>query len=230
MNTPPIQPTLPVGVTSDRITSVSAAARAVHRQILRGFASTGRPPARDSLTAVAGPDLDRLLRELHERDVVRLDEHGGILAAYPFSGRPTIHTVTIAGGATVYAMCAIDALGMSAMLGRDTTIQSTDPHNGHPITVTIHDGQAAWQPATAVVFNGVTATEADADCCAPGAGPVVPAIDRCCTVLNFFSDPASAQAWLAAHPGVSGVVLDQAKAVQTGVATFGRLLNDSQEA
>ncbi|MGN9912772.1 alkylmercury lyase family protein [Phytohabitans sp. LJ34] len=211
------KPQLRVGVTTDRITGVSAPARRVHRAILRAFASTGRPPDRDSLTAVTGPSLDALLRELHDRDVVRLDERGGILAAYPFSGRPTTHTVAIAGGATVYAMCAIDALGMSAMLGRDTTIRSTDPHNGHQVTVTVHDGQAAWEPVTAVVVNGVTGTSADEDCC-------VPAVDRCCSVLNFFTDPASAHSWLAARPAVSGVVLDQGEAMQTGVDTFGRLL------
>jgi hypothetical protein len=48
-------------------------------------------------------------------------------------------------------------------------------------------------------------------------------------VLNFFTDPDSARAWLATHPDASGVILDQAQALQTGVATFGPLLNDSQE-
>jgi hypothetical protein len=45
-------------------------------------------------------------------------------------------------------------------------------------------------------------------------------------VLNFFADPASANAWLAAHPAVSGVVLHQTQALQTGVETFGRLLDE----
>lgn len=216
-----------VGVTNDRITGVSAPARSVHRAILRGFAGTGRPPDRDTLVAIAGTRLDGLLRELHARDVVRLDEHGGILAAYPFSGRPTAHTVAIAGGATVYAMCAIDALGMSAMLDRATVIRSTDPHNGHPITVTVHDGHVVWEPVTAVVVTGVAGTDADADCCAPDtAVPFVAAIDRCCSVLNFFIDQASAHRWLAAHPAVSGVVLDQSQALHTGVDTFGRLLDE----
>jgi hypothetical protein len=231
MNTPNRQPTLPVGVTSDRVTGVSAAARTVHRKILRSFADTGRPPNRKHLSEGAGLDVDGLLRELHDRDVIRLDADGAIVAAYPFSGRPTAHTVAIGGGATVYAMCAIDALGISAMLGRPTTIRSTDPHNSRPVTVTVQDGRTAWEPATAVVVNGVTGVQADADCCAPGAaGPVVPAIERCCTVLNFFTDPDSARAWLATHPDASGVILDQAQALQTGVATFGPLLNDSQEA
>ena len=84
-----------------------------------------------------------LLRELHDRDVVRLDPHGAIRAAYPFSAHPTPHVVHIADRPRVYAVCAIDALGIAAMLHRDITIDSTDPHNGQPISVTVHNGRSA---------------------------------------------------------------------------------------
>jgi Alkylmercury lyase len=86
--------------------------------------------------------------------VIRLDEHGRVRAAYSFSGVPTPHTVAIDGGPTVYAMCAIDALGIADMLGRDITIASTDPASGQEINVTVHSGRASWTPGTAVVFVG----------------------------------------------------------------------------
>lgn len=35
-----------------------------------------------------------------------------------------------AGGPTAYAMCAIDTLGMSAMLGRPVTITAAEPDTG----------------------------------------------------------------------------------------------------
>src|SRR5262245_4448470 len=97
-------PELAVGVTSQRLAQVSPAARSVHRAILRAFAVTGTPP--DPAT-LAAPEV---LRELHDRDVVRLEEHGLIRAAYPFSARPTPHVVAVDGGPSVYAMCAVDAL------------------------------------------------------------------------------------------------------------------------
>jgi hypothetical protein len=59
--------------------------------------------------AAGGTYLDLLPRELRDRDVIRLDPYGIIEVAYPFSARPTAPLVTIAGGPTVYAMCAIDA-------------------------------------------------------------------------------------------------------------------------
>jgi Alkylmercury lyase len=132
-----------------------------------------------------------LLRELHERDVIRLDPHGGIRCAYPFSATPTAHLVDIEGGPSVYAMCAIDALGMSAMLHRDVTIRSTDPRNGRPITVTVHNGHARWTPGSVVVVDGAITTSPGGDCCPPDTPPdalVQAAADRCCGVLNFFTE------------------------------------------
>jgi len=219
--------TVAVGVTTDRLARVSPAARAVHRQVLTAYAATGNPPGRDTLVdASGGADPDALLRELHDRDVIRLDPEGAVEVAYPFSTRPTPHVVTIAGGPTVYAMCAIDALGMAAMLRRDISIASTDPRNGQPVTVTIHKGRAGWRPGSAVVIEGAI-TSPVGDCCQPdtSAEAVQPAVDRCCAVLNFFTDPASAAAWLADHREVTGKLLTQTKALRLGAAIFGHLLN-----
>jgi hypothetical protein len=226
MSSEPPQPA--VGVTSDRLAAVSPTARAVHRAILRGFATTGHAPNRTALTAAVPPgeNPDALLTELHNRDVVRLDEHGRVRAAYPFSATPTTHVVTIEDGPTVYAMCAIDALGIADMLRTRTTIRSTDPGTGKPVQVNVHNGQATWEPATAVVVTGAyTSTGGgcpaeDADAC------TAPAAERCCGVMNIFTDPGSAHAWLAAHPHVSGTVLNQPQALRMGADIFGRLLDE----
>ncbi|MEO3779855.1 organomercurial lyase [Micromonospora sp. B11E3] len=71
-----------------------------------------------------------------------------LVAAYPFSPTPTPtpHVVAL-GDIEVFAMCAIDALGMPFMLGADATITSTDPHIGQPVGVTITNGAATYQPA-----------------------------------------------------------------------------------
>jgi hypothetical protein len=42
-----------------------------------------------------------------------------IVGAYPLTSRKTEHQVHV-GGKRVHAMCAIDALGVRAMLGRDS--------------------------------------------------------------------------------------------------------------
>ena len=53
-------------------------------------------------------------------------------------------------------MCAIDALGIPAMLGTDAVITSSDPLTGEPVTVTFTGGRASWDPPGAVVFDGCT--------------------------------------------------------------------------
>ena len=215
----------PTGVTSVRVRALSPAARTVHRAILQAFATTGLAPDPSTLTAPDGRDTKILLGELHDRDVIRLDEHGRIRAAYPFSGWPTAHRVEIAGGPAVYAMCAIDALGIAAMLGADTTITSADPGSGELIRVAVRGARATWQPESTVVFDGTDTSAGGYRPDRDRVGPAVPTVDRCCTVMNFFTSASSAHKWLAEHPQVSGAVLTKDQALRLGTDIFGRLLD-----
>jgi Alkylmercury lyase len=166
------------------------------------------------------------MRQLHAADFLRLDACGAISAAYPFSPAPTPHLVTISGGPQVYSMCAIDALGIAAMLGKTVTISSSEPGTGAPVTVTVPAaGEAVvWEPSTAVVFYGQQETACGT--CPPEAGAVAPpvAADTCCGTISFFTASASAAAWARAHPEITGKVLDQREAWQAGVSIFGSLL------
>jgi hypothetical protein len=54
----------------------------------------------------------------------------------------------------------------------------------------------------------------------------VPAADRCCTVMNFFTTPDAAQQWAAKHPQVTGTILNRQQALRLGVDIFGSLLRD----
>lgn len=182
--------------------------------MLRGFAATGRPPAPAELEDTAGGHgitASEALRTLAAADVLGLDGQGRIRMAYPFSAEPTRHVVAITGGPRVWSMCAIDALGIPAMLGTGAVITSSDPLTGEPVTVTFTGATARWHPRAAVVFDG----------CAGGDGP---AEQVCCGYLNFFASEASATEWTRQHPGVSGSVLDQVSAERLGAETFGSLL------
>ena len=153
-----------------------------------------------------------MLAELAERDVIAFDADGEIRAAYPFSPAPTPIQVSWEGGPVTYAMCAIDALGISAMLGRSVTITAAEPGTGHTITVRADRDQARWDPADAVVFAGTTA----ADCCH--------AADRTCGYINFFTSARAARAWARANRAVTGEVLSQSRALRAGVAEFGAFM------
>jgi hypothetical protein len=189
---------------------------AVHKAILGGFAATGAPPTAEDLRAVisdGGRSTADVLSALHQTDAIRLAPDEQIAVAYPFSAQPTRHRVRVADRTDVYAMCAIDALGISPMLRVDTLISSDDETNGRPITVATTDGRTRWTPPSAVAVSGADA----------GGGP---SADWCCSYLNFFADADAANAWLTSHPHVPGQVLTQREAEQLAVRLFADLLAD----
>src|SRR6266849_3560693 len=113
--------------------------RAVHQAVLRHFTATGSSPEPEALEPAAGRygrTAGQVLAELDRGDFLTIGADGKIRAAYPFSATQTPHRVRITGGAEVWSMCAIDALGIPAMLGQDVVITSRDPVTGEPVTVT----------------------------------------------------------------------------------------------
>ncbi|QQM47408.1 alkylmercury lyase family protein [Streptomyces liliifuscus] len=190
--------------------------RLVQQAVLRHFATTGRVPEAALLEAVAaqaGRSAGEVLAELDHEDFLTLDASGRIKAAYPFSAAETRHQVRLANGVSVSSMCAIDALGISAMLGQDLTVSSTDPVDAQPVTVSFTGGAATWEPAEAVVFVGRR----------EGEGP---AAAVCCDALNFFASQGSAEQWQSTHPEVRGEIVSQARATRIGQQTFGPLLQN----
>jgi len=198
-----------------RADGLSGPARQVHQAMLAAFARTGQPPARSELERLArshGASPDAVLAELAEADVMAFAAGGEIRAAYPFAPVRTPIRVSRADGPAAYAMCAIDALGMSAMLGRPVTITAAEPGTGRIITVRAEGRQARWHPRTAVVFAGSAG-----NACRPSA-------DRSCGYINFFATARAARAWARRHPEVTGTLLTREGALNCGIAEFGALL------
>ncbi|RZS43510.1 alkylmercury lyase-like protein [Herbihabitans rhizosphaerae] len=111
-------------------------------------------------------------------------------------------------------MCAIDALGIPAMLDTDAVITSRDPETGEPITVQVTGGGTDWRPANAVVHLG-----SRADC------RTTTSAESCCGYINFFGHRRGALTWAARHPEIDSLVLDQDQALAEDVRCFGDLLS-----
>jgi hypothetical protein len=198
-----------------RVAPAERGLRSVHQAVLRSFMQSGAAPGIAALAGYAAPfDVAEVLAKLADGDFVYLDDAGQITAAYPFSALPTRHRVQIAGHAAVFAMCAIDALGISAMADLPVVIESADPATGEPVTVHVDQADATWDPATAVVYVGRT-----------GDGCAGPSASVCCGYINFFATRAAAAAWAAAHPEITGGILGQDRALQVGIGIFGQLLS-----
>lgn len=203
--------------TAGRLHGVPPALAELHRCILGWFVSPGLPVR---LAAVAdkadalGLEPTEAVDELTRVDLVHIDPEAGVVTvAYPFSGRATPHRVTLPGGSQVHAMCAIDALGIPAMLHQPATITSVDPQTGEAVRVDVAGTGLHWDPETLVV--GVAATGTDT-CC--------PVAQNRCPHVNFHTSPDAARAYWETQRA-TGVILTVPAATHLGARVFGALLN-----
>ncbi len=191
------------------------AEKRLYQAILRAFPQFGGPPGPAWLRARAGTlglEAGAALGALAARGLVICDgATGALIAVHPFSGVPTPHRVAVTGAQPVYAMCAVDALGIPAMLGRNAVVESRDSLSGVPVRVKVRDGAAHWDPPGAVIVY----------CERRGVGPTA---NPCCGAINFFESAASAAAYLRARPEIAGRVVSQAEAIEIGRRQFGGLL------
>ncbi|MFC4951000.1 organomercurial lyase [Pseudonocardia sp. GCM10023141] len=200
-----------------RLATLSGEVRALHREILLAFLTTGQPPHRNDLPPTDGLDRGDAFAQLTGLDIVQLDADGYVVVAYPFSGRPTGHTAQLDspdnGTAPVLqAMCAIDALGIPLMTGLDGEISSSDPDDQQPIRVERRGDTWTWTPPDAAVLLAQSS----------GCGS---AADLLCPTVTFHTSHQSAEEHLRTRPDLTGVVLEQTHALTVARQSFGTLLH-----
>lgn len=212
---------------------------AFYRAILLIFPERGTPPTAADLQMLAeqnGIDLEETLQIFARLDLVQRDAVSGeISAAYPFSGVPTmqrIHLDREADGELLpelYAMCAIDALGVPLMLRASAWIDSRDALTGEAIRVRVEpttEGpigwSAAWEPSSTVVYARPEGHEHEHDCGTAAAG-------SCCGLTQFFVDTEHAATWAEAHVTLDGRIYSQDEALQYAATLFAGVLDRTSE-
>ena len=115
----------------------------LRRVVYDELAAHGEAPSFATLTEVMGDEVStrRLLREMHDRHLVVLDEHDEIRMALPFSARPSAHRVVAADGRAWWANCAWDSMAISAALDVNVTIEASWLDTGEPVELSIVDGE-----------------------------------------------------------------------------------------
>ena len=92
-----------------------------------------------------------------------------IVHAYPFAGQPTEHRVELSGR-ELYAVCAVDALGVAGMFRTDTTVKSNCRACSAPIEIgTARNGKSLSdsRPAGSVVWYDLAYNQTAAASCCP---------------------------------------------------------------
>jgi hypothetical protein len=219
-------------VMTRRSTALARPAYRFYRALLLTFARRGAAPDAASLQRLAdeyGVPLNVTLDELATHDLVQRDPAtGAIWAAYPFSGVPTAHRVRLEAdgvehpAVAVYAMCAIDALGIPFMLKRAAVVSSRDALTGAPVHVTLTltpsgtEWTSRWEPEGAVVFSRPEEHQHE-----HGIG----AAQTCCPIINFFATEATARQWASDHAPTDGRIFGQDEALRHAAAQFARALD-----
>lgn len=185
--------------------------RQLHRRILRAFLAPDAEPHLRDFSSLSGVDQKDMFRQLIDADLVHLDGTGYIRTAYPFSGQATGHLVHLDDGLVLHAMCAIDALGIPLMIGRDAVITSADVDDQNPIRVERRGDSWRWSPDEAAVLVAQRS----------GDGP---AAECLCPSITFHASPARAETHLRRHAELTGRVLTQNEAVDVARQSFQHLL------
>ncbi len=157
------------GIASDQAAPLKEGHRHLHRALIDAVLATGAIPTVPELTDRLGTTAEAIragLAALATADYLAFDDAGRVVCLYPFSVAPTSHIVVI-DGQRRDAMCAIDALGIPSMLGRELAVEGRCAVCDAPIALRVRPGAVvAAAPITAMVVARRDETEpAFAACC-----------------------------------------------------------------
>ena len=131
--------------------------RAVLPHVLRLFVEHAGPVTRAALAqavpSMAPARLDRELARLDAEDLLLLED-GDVVLAYPLAAGPNAFAVTLANGQQRYACCAIDALGIAAMLRQRIEVRSPCHHSGEPLAFAVNEAGPEAAAAALMVWVG----------------------------------------------------------------------------
>jgi Alkylmercury lyase len=124
-------------------------------QILWRFLEQGGPVMVEDIASAASEQTqDSLLAHLtalDENDLIWM-RNGRIDLAYPFSTAPTAFVVGLEDGRERFVCCAVDALGVSPMLGESVQVRSECHHCREPIAFSV-DPQGPRRDAAGVMVT-----------------------------------------------------------------------------
>jgi len=126
------------------------------------------------------------LNELEKKGDFLLRKKGTqeIESIYPVSLKPTEHRIFLEDGTRLFAMCAVDALGMPIMFQKNVRVTSRCEECKSEMTFEIKNEHITFM------------SHPDATICSPKR-QVYPAAETCCPLVNFFCSKKHAEEWIA---------------------------------
>jgi hypothetical protein len=144
----------------------------------------------------------RVLGKLEEKDLLqRRKGTQEIVSIYPLSLAPTKHKILLEDGKKLFAMCAVDALGVPNMFNRNVKIISRCEWCKRKITIEIKNGEVVEKSHPHIPIWSPKREE-------------TPAAETCCPMVNFLCSKEHLKEWEDNNPDLSkkgkSVLLEQA--------------------
>jgi predicted transcriptional regulator len=131
------------------------------------------------------------LDKLEEKDLLlRKKGTQEITSIYPFSLTPTSHRVILEDGKQLFAMCAVDAVGMASMFDKDLKVISRCGWCKQEVTIQIKQGEIVSKSHPGILIWNFEPTEG-------------PAAETCCPMVNFFCSKEHLTQWEDANPNIA---------------------------
>ncbi len=199
--------------------SLSKEENSIRHYILAQTPILGRIPAINEIQGnfryIREDEFRKIINRLDEVDAIHLNETKTLIeAAYPFSGPKTNHVIKFKKDSfkRIYAMCAIDALGIPFMVKSDIDIHSKCFHCNDEINIEIINYEiTSVMPRDLVVWGHM-----DYSCCAATS---------LCNNINFFSSKQHFEEWEKRVGKKKGYILKIQEAFYLGKLFFEKRLS-----
>lgn len=168
--------------------------------------ANGTPVTPAALAEATGTSIEKITDDIENARREGAEVEDGAIVGLALTLRPTEHLFRVRGN-DLYTWCGFDALFIPIIVGERAEVTSTCPVTSADIQLTVEpDGTvSAASPGSVVV--GIVGHEVTS-CCAV-AGPQ----SEICSQMPFFASRQASERWLADHPGVAIVNLDDAREI-----------------
>lgn len=157
----------------------------VYLNILRSYVEQGASLNKNAI-AMQVENIDEAIKVLKENDMVVFDDDDEPIGAYPFTMEQREHEVAVNDN-KVHCMCALDALAVSPMFDKETTINSICHVTGEPVSIQQRNREIINSDDNEDVYFGLSWNSAANNCCATSL----------CTEMIFLKGQQVADQWLA---------------------------------
>ena len=168
--------------------------------------ANGRPVTPEAFAAVMGIAIEEARSYIDIARSMGVEVEDGAVVGAVLTLRPTPYRFRVRGN-DLYTWCGFDALFLPILLGEPAQVASTCPVTRTPIRLTVQADGTVSDAIPGTVVVGIVGEQITASCSVVGPDSAI------CTQMPFFASREAGERWLADHPGVAIVDLDDARRI-----------------